>query len=72
MVKIIGVRFRSAGKVYYFDVKEFELHIGDHVIVETARGPEFGVVSMRARTVADDMVAQPLRSGKRFINTIWR
>ena len=34
MVKIIGVRFRSAGKVYYFDVKEFELHIGDHVIVE--------------------------------------
>ncbi len=62
MVKIIGVRFRSAGKVYYFDVKEFELHIGDHVIVETARGPEFGVVSMRARTVADDMVAQPLRS----------
>ncbi len=60
MVKIIGVRFRSAGKVYYFDVKEFELHIGDHVIVETARGPEFGVVSMRARTVADDMVAQPL------------
>ncbi|MSS14522.1 hypothetical protein FYJ35_05605 [Lachnospiraceae bacterium Oil+RF-744-WCA-WT-11] len=62
MVKIIGVRFRSAGKVYYFDVKEFELHIEDHVIVETARGPEFGVVSMRARTVADDMVAQPLRS----------
>ena len=62
MVKIIGVRFRSAGKVYYFDVKEFELHIGDHVIVETARGPEYGVVSMRARTVADDMVAQPLRS----------
>ena len=62
MVKIIGVRFRSAGKVYYFDVKDFELHIGDHVIVETARGPEYGIVATRAREVSDDMVAQPLRS----------
>ena len=62
MVDIIGVRFRSAGKVYYFALKDFELRIGDHVIVETARGPEYGVVATRARTVSDDMVAQPLRS----------
>ena len=55
MVDIIGVRFRSAGKVYYFALKDFELRIGDHVIVETARGPEYGVVATRARTVSDDM-----------------
>lgn len=62
MIRLIGVRFRSAGKVYYFDVKDMDLHIGDHVIVETARGPEYGIVANREREVADDMVAQPLRS----------
>lgn len=62
MIRLIGVRFRSAGKVYYFDVKDFDLHVGEHVIVETARGPEYGTVANREREVADDMVAQPLRS----------
>ena len=61
MIKIIGVRFRSAGKVYYFDPGDLEPVMGDHVIVETARGPEYGTVSGRVRNVADDMVTQPLR-----------
>ena len=38
MVKIIGVRFRNVGKIYYFNPKSFQMKPGDHVIVETARG----------------------------------
>ena len=44
MIKVIGVRFRSAGKVYYFDPLAFDIKKGDHVIVETARGIEYGTV----------------------------
>ena len=44
MVKVIGVRFRTAGKIYFFDPLGFEIKRGDHVIVETARGIEFGTV----------------------------
>ena len=40
MVKIIGIRFRNGGKVYYFDPKDMEFKKGDHAIVETARGVE--------------------------------
>ena len=61
MIKIVGVRFRNAGKVYYFDPKEFTLRVGDHVIVETSRGPEFGVITTGCKMVADDQVAPPLR-----------
>ena len=61
MIKIVGVRFRNAGKVYYFDPKEFALRIGDHVIVETSKGPEYGVITTGNKMVADDQVAQPLR-----------
>ena len=44
MIKVIGVRFRTAGKIYFFDPLEFEVKRGDHVIVETARGVEYGTV----------------------------
>ena len=44
MVKIIGVRFRNVGKIYYFNPKSFQMKPGDHVIVETARGVEYGTV----------------------------
>lgn len=44
MVKVIGVRFRTAGKIYYFDPLNFQVKRGDHVIVETARGVEYGTV----------------------------
>ena len=44
MIKIVGVRFRNAGKIYYFDPKKLAIKKGDHVIVETARGIEYGSV----------------------------
>lgn len=62
MVKIIGIRFRDAGKVYYFDPKSFEIHAGSHVIVETAQGIEFGTAIGRVREVADDEIVQPLKA----------
>ena len=42
MVKVIGVRFRTAGKIYFFNPGKFNIKRGDHVIVETARGIEYG------------------------------
>ena len=44
MIKVVGVRFRTAGKIYYFDPKNYKIAVGDHVIVETARGVEYGTV----------------------------
>ena len=44
MTKVIGVRFRNAGKIYYFDPANMNISTGDHVIVETARGIEYGFV----------------------------
>ena len=61
MVKVIGVRFRTAGKIYYFDPLNFQVKRGDHVIVETARGVEYGTVVGSPREVADDKVVQPLK-----------
>ena len=61
MTKVIGVRFRTAGKIYYFDPVKFQVGRGDHVIVETARGVEFGTVVSAVREVEDDKVVQPLK-----------
>ncbi len=61
MVKIVGVRFRNAGKVYYFDPKSYEIKAGDHVIVETSRGTEYGTVIGSPHEVEDDKVVQPLK-----------
>ena len=61
MVKVIGVRFRTAGKIYYFDPLNFQVKRGDHVIVETARGVEYGTVVGPPREVEDDKVVQPLK-----------
>lgn len=62
MVKVVGVRFRNAGKVYYFDPKGYKIKPGDHVIVETARGIEYGTVIGGVRQVEDDKVIQPLKA----------
>lgn len=62
MIKVIGVRFRKAGKVYFFDPAGMEIKTGDHVIVETARGIEFGHVVLGNREVEDKKVVQPLKS----------
>jgi cell fate regulator YaaT (PSP1 superfamily) len=61
MTRVIGVRFRNVGKIYYFDPKEFDIQAGDHVIVETARGVEYGSVVLSPRDVEDSKVIQPLK-----------
>ncbi len=61
MIKIVGVRFRNAGKVYYFDPKGYRISPKDHVIVETARGVEYGTVVGGVREVEDEKVIQPLK-----------
>ena len=62
MVKIIGVRFRKAGKIYFFSPAEYEIECGQHVIVETARGIEYGSVVFGPKDVEEDKVVQPLKS----------
>lgn len=61
MTRVIGVRFRNVGKIYYFSPKELEIKSGDHVIVETARGVEYGSVVLPPRDVEDEKVVQPLK-----------
>lgn len=61
MTKVIGVRFRAAGKIYYFDPAGLTIKTGDNVIVETARGIEFGHVVLGSREVPDEKVVQPLK-----------
>ena len=61
MIKIVGVRFRNAGKIYYFGPGNLDLTAGMHVIVETARGVELGTVMIPTREVNDDSVIQPLK-----------
>ena len=61
MAEVIGVRFRDAGKVYYFDPEKTKVSLGDRVIVETTHGVESGVVEMENREVADQSIVQPLR-----------
>ena len=60
-MKVIGVRFRRAGKVYYFSPQSFQIKNGTKVIVETARGVEFGTVVMEPREIPDEKVTNPLK-----------
>ncbi|HIX99726.1 stage 0 sporulation family protein [Faecalicatena contorta] len=68
MTKVIGVRFRRAGKVYFFSPGKLEIHHGDNVIVETARGVEFGNVVTGPREVEEERISQPLKSVIRIAN----
>ncbi len=61
-MKVIGVRFRSAGKIYYFDPKDLKIEKGAHVIVETARGVEYGDVVMGNKEIEDNKDLMPLKS----------
>ena len=61
MTKIVGVRFRTAGKIYFFDPKNMDIKRGEHVIVETAKGVEYGRVVTGTREVDSDEVTQPLK-----------
>ncbi|MCD8223615.1 MAG: stage 0 sporulation family protein [Clostridiales bacterium] len=62
MTTVIGVRFRSVGKIYYFSPGTLDIKNGDSVIVETARGTEFGHVVLGNREVEDNKVVQPLKT----------
>ncbi len=68
MTEVIGVRFRRAGKVYFFAPGKLKIKVGDHVIVETARGVEFGSVVMGPKMVEDEKITQPLKSVIRIAN----
>ncbi len=61
MKKVVGVRFRNVGKIYYFDPKEYIVKEGDHVIVETARGVEYGKVVLTPRNIKEEDVVHPLK-----------
>lgn len=62
MVRVIGVRFRRAGKVYFFDPAGLDIKKGDNVIVETARGVEYGRVVLGVKDVEESKVVQPLKT----------
>ena len=61
MVKVVGVRFKKAGKIYYFDPDELDIETYNSVIVETARGLEFGNIVIGPRTVDEEEIVQPLK-----------
>ena len=61
MVKVIGVRFRPAGKIYFFAPGKLKIGTGDKVIVETARGVEFGAVVTGPKEVPEEQITQPLK-----------
>ena len=65
MTKVVGVRFRNVGQIYYFSPKDYEIKTGDHVIVETARGIEYGKVVLAPREVGEEDVVHPLKDVNR-------
>ena len=61
MVEVIGVRFRTAGKIYFFNPGDFQVKVGDHVIVETSRGIEYGTVVEERRKVQEKCLGDDLK-----------
>ena len=61
MVEVVGVRFKKVGKIYYFDAGDIEVKTGDNVIVETARGIEFGTVALANRMATEEEIVAPLK-----------
>ncbi len=61
MIEVTGIRFKRVGKIYYFDPSGLVLKTGDHVIVETARGIEYGTVVLDKKSVTDDEIVPPLK-----------
>ena len=68
MAEIIGVRFKTNGKSYYFDPVDFPIKLGDKVIVETSRGIEYGNVVIGKREISDDKITKPLKAVIRLAN----
>ena len=69
MTRVIGVRFRTAGKIYYFSPGKYVIKKGDHVIVETARGVEYGTVVSEPQDIEDEKVVKPLKTVLRTSST---
>ena len=61
MKKVIGVRFRENGKIYFFNPMDTEMHVGDNVIVETVRGVEFATVVLSNRYIDDEKILASLK-----------
>lgn len=61
MVKVTGIRFKSMGKIYYFDPGDFKLENGMHAVVETSRGIEYGLVVIASKEVSEDKIVSPLK-----------
>lgn len=61
MVKIVGIRFRPVGKIYYFDPTNIEFKLGEHVIVETIRGIEYGTIAIANKEIEDNILKNPLK-----------
>lgn len=61
MYNVVGVRFKRAGKIYYFDPGEYQLEKDQYVIVETARGVEYGKIVVPMRQVGENDVVLPLK-----------
>ncbi|MCF6462383.1 PSP1 domain-containing protein [Clostridium sp. Cult1] len=61
MITVVGVRFKKAGKIYYFDPDEFDINKDDYVVVETARGVEFGHVIVGPKQVTEEEIVPPLK-----------
>jgi cell fate regulator YaaT (PSP1 superfamily) len=61
MVKVVGIRFKKAGKIYYFDPTDILVEKGQNVIVETARGVEFGEVVVGIKEISEDEIVAPLK-----------
>ena len=66
MVKVIGVRFKEGGKIYFFDPADFEINKNDYVIVDTARGLECGLVVQGIHTENEDKIVKPLKAVSRI------
>lgn len=61
MTKVVGVRFRTAGKIYYFDPVDLKIELNDHVIVETSRGVEYGTVVIADKMIGEEEIVSPLK-----------
>ena len=61
MIRVVGIRFRNAGKIYFFAPGDFDIKRGTHVVVETARGIEFGTCVNDPKDVTDDEIVSPLK-----------
>ena len=66
MTKVVGIRFKTGGKVYFFDPKDFDIKKGDHVIVDTARGLECGLCVQGVHEESPDKIIRPLKEVTRI------